>query len=261
MQQFLDLILDGKYLMATGAAFVMIVAILRSGLIALKVPWFGTKIGGYVLAYVTSFALYLSTSFSAGDAPTAKLLLTAFMTAVMSSGILDHWRDIFSAARKEQDKTGTPEIKEKATEDMTIETPTPRSSRFSLIPIMALILVSCTDCNGTTPTPNSVLTSVVDCASPSGDILSRIESEAVKIGSIVFGSDLDKWNKAEVVAINDGLTIGGCALAQVVNDWITKKSLSTTSAVAEVHDAKTMFESYRTKYAGGATFKTKKGDM
>jgi len=121
--------------------------------------------------------------------------------------------------------------------------------------------MSCSSCAGTTPTGGSVIGTMVECASQGQDILSRIEAEAIKLGAIAFGGDIDKWNKIEVAAINDGLVVGGCAVAQVVNDWITKKSLVGSANVADVHDAKKMFEDYRAKFAGNSTFRTKVGDL
>jgi len=237
MDILIDLLLSGKYIAAVGAGMVLAVGALRYGGAKLW-PWLGTKSGGYVLAYTCSFALYLGTALQSGASVDAHLLLQAVATAVMSSGVLDHWRDLLGAAKK-----------------------MPATAGVITSIFVALTVISCSDCAGTKPTGGSVIASVIDCAAPGGDILDRIKLEALKMGAIAFGPDVNKWNEIEVLAVNDGLTIGGCAFAQVVNEWITKKSLSTGSAIAEVHDAKETFEKYRSTYAGGATFKTVSGDL
>jgi len=92
----LGLLLTGHYLPAIGGGLVIVVGLLRSGGSKLW-PWLGTKLGGYALAYVTAYALYLGTAWQAGAAWDVHLLVTAFGAALMASGVLDHWRDVVGA--------------------------------------------------------------------------------------------------------------------------------------------------------------------
>ena len=95
----LGMLLAGRYLPAVGMALVVGVGLLRSGGVKIW-PWLGTKLGGYVLAYVTTYALYLGTAWQAGSPWDAHLFLTAFAAALGASGVLDHWRDFLGATTK-----------------------------------------------------------------------------------------------------------------------------------------------------------------
>lgn len=231
---FLDLILSGKYTIAVGMALVAAVGLIRYGLVKLS-PWFGTKLGGYVVAYTAALALYVGTSLQSGEMPSARLILTALAQALMSSGILDHWRDITQAATK--------------------------SPGASAAAGAAVIFIFAISCAGTTPTGGSVTNAVVECTLQGQSVTDKIEAVAAEMGAIVLSADPDKWSKIEVIAINDGLTIGGCAISRVVNDWITKKSLGSPTAARETQLAHATMEDYRAKYANHASFRTKNGDM
>jgi hypothetical protein len=235
----MNFLLTGHWLPAIGVALVFVVGLLRMGLPTL---WsgFGTKIGGYAIAYVCAFGLYLGTAFQSGTPISGQLLLSALGAALGASGVLDHWRDILNLSKHLKSPVVT--------------------SAVSILFVFG-VLASCSDCAGTKPTGGSVITSVVDCTAPGGDLMGRIETEALKMAALAFGPDLNKWSEIETLAVNDGLTIGGCAFAKVVNDWITKKSLASANSAAEINDAKSVFEKYRVSYAGGATFRSAAGDM
>src|SRR5882762_3787736 len=145
-----DLILSGKWLPAVGAALVLLVGAARYGLAKIS-PWFGTKLGGYVLAYVSAFALYLGTAFQSGTPINAHRLLTAFAAALSSSGLIDHWRDIFSVVKK-----------------------VPAAAGAAASVAIVILVVSCSNCAGTTPSGGSVIASVVSCTAADGDVASRI---------------------------------------------------------------------------------------
>lgn len=92
----LGLLLAGHYLPAIGAGMVIFVGLARAGAGSFW-PWLQTRLGGYVLAYVTSYALYLGTAWQAGAPWDVHLLLTAFTAALAASGVLEHWKDILAA--------------------------------------------------------------------------------------------------------------------------------------------------------------------
>lgn len=130
-----------------------------------------------------------------------------------------------------------------------------------LTTVVTAAVLSCTGCPGATPTPVAVGAAVVDCFAQGRPILDRVEEEVLKFGVIAASSDPDRWNKIELLAANEGISVGGCAFAHVVNEWLTRKTLGTPDAVADTHVARATFEEYRAKYASGATFRTSRGDM
>lgn len=233
----LDLILDEKYLPAVGVALVAIVGFMRTVLLA-KVKWLQTKIGGYALAYVAALVLYVATALQAETAIDGRLLVTAFVAALMSSGVLDHWRDIL---------------------DFTKKSPGAAAAGGSVVAIL-FTMISCTGCPGTAPTGGSVITATVNCFNNSPDVQAKIDAEIAEMSKLAFGLTPD-WTKVENLAINGGLQVGGCAIAQVVNEWITKKSLGDGDAVAQTKMASATLEHYRSHYANNASFRTARGDL
>lgn len=96
--QFVDLLMSGKYAAAVGIALVVVVGMARAGLSKL-VPWFGTTLGGTVLAYATSVAGYIGTALASGTPVDARLILLALVTALAAVGGWEHVKDIVSALR------------------------------------------------------------------------------------------------------------------------------------------------------------------
>lgn len=233
----IDLILDGKYLPAVGAALVLIVGLLRYTLTKLTSTWFSTKFGGYVLAYGAAFALYLGTAWQAGEPADAHIIFAALVAAITSSGLLDHWRDILSVAKK-----------------------TPPAVGGAVSALLIILGTACTACPGTAPTGGSVTNAVVDCAHGGIDVQDKIDGLIAEMAKFLVGGSPD-WTHVEALAVIGGIQVGGCALAQVVDDWITKKSLHDGDAVAQTRLARSTLEDYRTKHAGGASFRTAHGDL
>jgi hypothetical protein len=229
-----DLVLSGKYLIAIGVVLVPVVGALRA-LLMKWWPWFDTKAGGYALSYIGALAAYLGPVLASGSPLTAHVLLVTITTAVTASGLLDHWRDLFQATKK-----------------------APVAASIAAL----LVIASCSSgCPGTAPTGVTVTHDIVACADQGQGVLSRIESEIIMMGALAISTDPDRWAKIETTAINDGLTVGGCAFARVVNDWIKKKSLGEAGAAEQIHVAKSTFEDYRAKYANSSTFRTSQGDL
>lgn len=95
--QLLQLIKEGRALPAVGAGLCLAVAAARAGLGAWVTPWFKTKLGGYVLGFGSASALYLGTSFLAGQGVTLSLLLYAIGVGWTAAGGLETFRDVLGA--------------------------------------------------------------------------------------------------------------------------------------------------------------------
>jgi len=249
----MNLLLSGKWLAAVGVATALAVWLLRSGWITKKIPWLSTKIGGYVLSYTIAFGTYFGTALASGTPIDLNLLMTALTTVLASSGVIYQWRDLVSAA--------------KAIPPAVPPAVPPAAAKVGAVVLLLLMTgsaIALSSCGGATPTGGTILTSIVDCVEQGGDPLSQIEALAAKMNEIAKGSDANKWTEIELLAVDQGLTIGGCAFAEVFDSWIgasaTTLVASSVSAV-DPSGAKAAFESYRTNYAGGATFRTKSGDV
>jgi hypothetical protein len=101
--------------------------------------------------------------------------------------------------------------------------------------------------------PPGPLRPIVDC----------VNADRGKVVSLVdtlwpFGGPID-WHVVEQQAIDSGLQIGGCALAEFVQTYLTPKpgnALPVDSA-----DARDTLEHFRATKAGNAVFKTAAGEL
>jgi hypothetical protein len=95
---------------------------------------------------------------------------------------------------------------------------------------------------------------VVACAAQDASVTEAIVAEVAKLQRIVDGGAADRWTLVVTTAVADGLTVGGCAFARIVADRTTAPSSTVAARSADADTATIAFESYRAKYAGGATF-------
>ncbi len=225
----LTLLLTGQYLPAVGAALVLIVGGLRSFL-GSKISWFKTQIGGYVLAYGTSFVLYVATSLEQSAPITAKLLMMAFVAALTASGVLDHWRDITSAVKKVPPAVGV----------------------GATIAIALLGAMSCGSCG---PTTQVVTHDIVVCAESSSADITALEAQC--------SAKIPDWSALEACVVaavpSVGWKIGGCVIADLAQQFLVKKTAAQD--VTQSNVAHAALEDYRAKYGRGSTFRTAAGDL
>jgi hypothetical protein len=121
--------------------------------------------------------------------------------------------------------------------------------------------LGCSGCPGPAPTATSVKHDVVACVDLGEGVAKRLEDEILALGVMALSTSPDRWTQIEKRAVDDGLTIGGCAFARVINDWLTKKSLGGSDAAEQTRAARGAFEDYRSRYAGGSVFHTSQGDL
>lgn len=120
---------------------------------------------------------------------------------------------------------------------------------------LASILVATTACDSGcgTPAASNAENATVDCTLQSGaQIVAVYDSFKPPAGQKI------DWGKVESAAKAAGETIGGCALAQFVQDYLSNKGAAPSSA-QDGQLAKQTLEDFRATVAGGATFKVNVG--
>jgi hypothetical protein len=100
----LDLLMRGEYLPAIGVALIAFVAVARAGL-ASHWPWFGTKLGGYVLGFGTAALLYVGEAWRSGAGLSLGVLTAALGVGWAASGGFEMIRDIVASWRKKPPST------------------------------------------------------------------------------------------------------------------------------------------------------------
>jgi hypothetical protein len=237
----LQLLLSGYYLPAVGLTLVILVAAVRAGAAKFVSPWFNTKLGGYTTAYVTSYALYLGTTWLSGAAFDSHVLVMAFTAALTASGVLDHWRDVLALL------TGQPV--EQAAKIVV-------NNNVTMVLAVALLVGCAAGQSGCGAAQHG-----------SDTVISCIEQNAGSIAASVAdtwarcrppGGAID-WACVENHAITDGKLIGGCALADIVQEYLTPPA--GRAAPVDGLAARGALEDFRSKHAGGATYRTAKGDI
>lgn len=239
----------GENLPAIGAALVLVVGFVRNVLLA-KVPWAQTKLGGYVLAWGSTAVVFIGTSLEQHVTITFQLVAIALATGLLASGLLDHFRDLLAILAPPSRKTGAFDPKTGIT-DMQKSAGTQRI-RMVLAGSVALALVASLSACPNPPKPVQI---VIDCTKQSHE---SIESLIAQFAPLLIGNQPD-WAAVESKALDAGETIGGCALAEFVNTYLTRRGATVTAeATWLAHDT---LEHFRTSHAGGATFHTATGDL
>lgn len=253
----------GENLPAIGAALVLIVGFVRNVLLA-KWPWAQTKLGGYALAWGITSITFIGTSLEQNVAISLRLVEIAFATGLLASGLLDHFRDLLTALAPPpkvgafDPKTGQTDMAKAAgiqRSRIRIGFPQPNYFRLaataSLFGLVALIAVSLPAC----PNPPKPVQIVIDCTKQSHE---SIEALVAQFAPLLIGNSPD-WGTVESKALDAGETIGGCALAEFVNTYLTRRGATVTAeATWQAHDT---LEHFRTAHANGATFHTAAGDL
>lgn len=95
---------------------------------------------------------------------------------------------------------------------------------------------------------------VIDCVAADRNQLDQLAGE---LSPLVSGDKPD-WSAVYDRAKHAGKVIGGCVLAELVQQYLGgKKAVSNDESWA----ARNALEDFRKKEAGGATFRTKVGDL
>ncbi len=120
--------------------------------------------------------------------------------------------------------------------------------------IAALVLVTC----GVSCGPAKVASqAVIDCVAAD-----RAQITAVMLSfTPLISGDAPDWLGVENRAIAAGETIGGCALAELVQGFLAPPVGRAAPAASNGNLARAALEDFRTQHAGGATFHTPVGDL
>lgn len=131
-------------------------------------------------------------------------------------------------------------------------------AKSSALPMLAVIVLglvgagSLTACN-----PSSPLHPVVDCTVADQ---AQIQALIAELSPILQAKAPD-WTTLEKDAIAAGETIGGCALAAVIQGYLAPKAGVAAPDPLNGQIAHAVLEDYRARYANGSTFRTPHGDL
>ena len=84
------------------ALTLMVIVLVARKLLAPRLAWFGTKLGGAVLAFSTSLVLAVATSLFAGQGVSLGLISTALGVAWAASGGWELVKDVLDSSKKEE---------------------------------------------------------------------------------------------------------------------------------------------------------------
>lgn len=119
---------------------------------------------------------------------------------------------------------------------------------------LAFVSVPSTGCPGPGPGP-VVVNAIIDCTRENQD---QINSLIGEFTTILHGQMPD-WSVIYQRAKNAGKAIGGCALAQVVQNYLGNRAAPPPQA--DSWNAFNALDRFRREEAGNATFRTAKGDL
>jgi hypothetical protein len=122
-------------------------------------------------------------------------------------------------------------------------------SLFTAIVVLGLI-----GCPKPGPGP-VVVNAVIDCTAQNQD---QIKSLIAEFRPLITGDSPD-WGAVYQRAKNAGKAIGGCALAELVQDYLGNRNAPPPRA--DSWNALRALEEFRVKEADGATFHTALGDL
>ncbi len=127
-----------------------------------------------------------------------------------------------------------------------------RAAAMGAVALAAVVVLSSvTACGGTHPVGPVIGGAVVDCLGEGRDAIDAVK-DALK--QIIFGGGKPDWAAVQHRAWESGKRIGGCAIAEVVQDYLG--GLGVPESAAEGNEANAALESFRTEHADGATFHT-----
>jgi len=124
----------------------------------------------------------------------------------------------------------------------------------ALVLLVPFMLAACVT-PGPGPKPGPAINAVIDCTVDSKDQIASLLNE---FRPLVSGQAPD-WAAVYERAKDAGKTIGGCALAELVQEYLGNRG--TPPTVTNGQTANKTFEDFRHQVAGDATFHTSAGDL
>ncbi len=202
-----------------------------------------SKTGGLLLSFATSLAGTLGAALLAGAKPDLPMVITALTTAATAAGIWAWLKDHLPGAQAASDK-------------ITAEAP-PKVTATRYVSILCvLVLAGSLQPACTTP-------AVVTAGGVAIDCLKEDQAKLVEIvgtlWSIFAGSG--SWTDVEAQAIAAGKSLGGCALAEVVQKYLAPPKGRAAPPADQGRAARAALEDFRTTQVGGATFVTSMGAL
>lgn len=123
-----------------------------------------------------------------------------------------------------------------------------------LFALMISLSATQPSCPGPGPV-GPVVNAVIDCTVQNQDQISQLIGEFRPL----ISGDAPDWAAVYQRAKNAGKAIGGCALAQLVQEYLGNRT--APPAQADSWNAYNTLERFRREEAGNATFKTAAGDL
>lgn len=194
------------------------------------------------LAALTAVIIYVAGRFGFDlDPAVLDRIFAAFLVYVGAQGVADVGK---SAAQVNAVSTSAPgSIEAQAAVKRIAST----LGVAALIALGGVALASTTACTGV----EKAGTAIVDCTKANQ---ASIEALILEFRSLLAGQAPD-WAAVEARAISAGETIGGCALAELIS------GSARPATARSVDPGRATLEDFRARVAGGATFRTARGDL
>jgi hypothetical protein len=250
----IDLLMTGKYMAAVGAFLIAFVALIR-GTLGSKIAWLQTKPGGYVLGFGSAAVLYVASALQSNQPLTAGVFFAAAAAGWTAAGGWEHISDLISWLRP---TTPAQQVPPAITPPGNTPSAGPGAAIqaaivLGIVSVCAisgsLVMQSCTG-------PKSPGQVVIDCTkADAAQTIALLDD----LKPLLSGNPVS-WSAIEAKAIAAGETIGGCVLAQLVQNALSSTSVAAVP-VENTWMARGALEDFRSRVANGATFHTAKGEI
>ena len=227
---------SGKGRLAFGTAIMLLVWILRTQ-VGKRHAWFKSMTGGYVLGFGTAALFYVGGALL-GDVPiTLNLVCDAIVAGLTGAGGWETLRDMI-------DKMGKIPPAAKAT-----------AASLVVALVGVVLVVNVAGCKHAGPIVEEGAHAIIDCAKQNQD----------DIGAVISGlrplldGDRPDWGRMYDDAKAAGASIGGCALAELVQRYLAPAPGRMAPAPELGHAARDTLERFRAAVANGASFRTADG--
>lgn len=256
VSDLIGMLMSGKYIPAVGAFLIAAVTALR-GLLGIWIPWFKSKAGGYVLGFGSAAVLYVAVAMQA-DQLSIGVLAAALGAGWAAAGGWNHLQDLLGWL------TPPPPSKQQPVAVAPSSGPGAPLQAAIVLGVVAVCMVSgglmMQACSGA----KHAETAVIDCTGGTvpGVVANVLEtlsdwSRDETAGGCRTTTGYD-WSCVESRAIAKGEQVGGCAIAELVQ---TILGGTKATPVSDSWLARAALEDFRARAAGGATFRTPRGDL
>jgi len=213
----------GKGRLVIAIAIVLLVRLLRRHAFR-RVAWFGTTIGGYTAAFGTTMLLYASAALGA-DVVSLDVLADGVATGFAASGQHEAARDAAAAVKRRAAVIGTA--------------------------LLVMLAAACpaSGCAPAARVGGAAGPALIDCIGANQEAIQALGDELAELAK--RGS----WSAVFERAREAGKVIGGCALVETVRGFYAP---AFAPMPADAHET---LERFRAEVAGGALWRTVRGDV